>query len=259
MLIGTLSTKRTGARQALSGKERLDCIVHVVSKFKPHLLVCAGDALASKADLNKLSHNEQITRSRTTIVIEVEGSIYILRRGTKTSKGKEQVFAVSSEVRGEGEDATSTRKIFERELANRVFKVKNKSVLVLNCGEINILSGFKQVRCESRECEEAISRADIIVNPTHDLMGNGGILSAKRKYLSRRVDARNRLYVSSSNWNTRKKRKRKNKEIYYICQKRDAPTLHDYFLSGKQLKIKDHIERHSEDPRFEYRQAEIDL
>ena len=47
-----------------------------------------------------------------------------------------------------------------------------------------------------------LDHADIVVNPTHDRMGNGGTLKAKRKFLSSRgAGGRSRLYISVSNWN----------------------------------------------------------
>lgn len=42
--------------------------------------------------------------------------------------------------------------------------------------------------------------ADVVINPTHDRMGNAGKLGAKRRLLSRALEYRNRVYVSCSNW-----------------------------------------------------------
>ncbi|QKR99661.1 hypothetical protein F9288_08400 [Sphingomonas sp. CL5.1] len=53
------------------------------------------------------------------------------------------------------------------------------------------------------ECEAAITAADIIVNPSHDRMGNAGMLHAKRCLLSAPAGRKHpRIYVSCSNWNT---------------------------------------------------------
>ena len=68
--------------------------------------------------------------------------------------------------------------------------------------------------------------ADIVVNPTHDLMGNAGTLIAKRKWLSQPVNDRNRVYISASNWNSRGPKGRK--------QSPNSETLHTVYLSGEK-------------------------
>jgi hypothetical protein len=273
MIVGTLSTARrktpAGDRQTLNGSARRKCIADAAHRFSPDLLVCAGDSLISYGDVVALSRDDQLRNLRTIILVEVSNEskggksiekkgrkvprktggfrsrIFILRRGKIKPLGG-QMFGESSEVMGAGPAALDLRKRFENELTNRLFKVKGKSAVVLCCGEINILRGRNTVRCESETCEHILDAADIVLNPTHDRMGNAGTLRAKRKFLSRKIGGRKRLYVSSSNWNTAKR------------QKQTAPTLHDYFFAADQLQIGTQIAVHSY-PDYEYRQAAIEF
>jgi hypothetical protein len=232
MLVGTLSTERQRACQLLTGRGRRECIADAIARFTPDLLVCAGHSLRTNNDLDSLLRDKRIKRAKSAIIVEVENDklqpkgqfpncLYvILPSGRKKSLGR-QMFAKSKDLKGDGAPELINK--FERAIRQRRFRIKGKVVLVLACGEINILYGRNTVTSRSARCMKAIDDADIIANPTHDRMGNAGTLRAKRKFLSKRVNGRNRLYVSSSNWETKPKRPRK-------AQRPGARTLHDFFL-----------------------------
>jgi hypothetical protein len=86
----------------------------------------------------------------------------------------------------------------------------------------------------------------------------GGV-AAKRKWLSEPIGPRNRVYVSSSNWNSRKENDEKKKSIK---QKPTTETLHTVYVSG----VRQELTRFPSAtigpngaPRYVYRQCEVPL
>ncbi|MEM6474596.1 MAG: hypothetical protein AAF687_00365 [Pseudomonadota bacterium] len=104
--------------------------------------------------------------------------------------------------------------------------MRGYQVFGLICGELNIVQGRHHPKHICPDVRAAMMQADIIVNPTHDRMGNGGTLRAKRAMLSKRYRDRDRLYVSCSNW-----------DISGIDRDRQqpSPTLHTVYRSGEAL------------------------
>jgi hypothetical protein len=264
MLIGTLSIERQQGRSLLTGASRREAIADAVVKFRPDLLICGGHSLKTNHDLDMLLEDRRIKDGKTAIVVEVErdtsapkGSCFehclyaIFPRGVKQRLGR-QVFAVSDDLTGD--DGAKNIVDFEQALKTRTFKFRQKTVCVLACGEINILRGRTKVVFRSTTWPQEISDADIIANPTHDRMGNGGTLLAKRRFLSENDNGRIRAYVSSSNWDSKPKQHKR------PPQKPTARTLHDYFVSGREL-CWNEIQRmhHPDHPRYEYRQANVSL
>jgi len=84
-------------------------------------------------------------------------------------------------------------------------------------------------------------------------MSNHGILKGKRQWLSQAVNGRNRIYVSSSNWNTDKAALNSDRRFSQTAQ---ASTLHTVYMSGCQQEL-----TRKPDPKgfYEYRQCFVDL
>ena len=199
MLIGTLSTERQRGKSILSGRRRRDCIADAIGRFSPDLLICAGHSLHTNKDLTLLTRDARLQNSRSAIIVEVEHDnsrpkgnykhcLYVILPGGQTKRLGRQVFAESGELKGDGGARLLTK--LEEELKRRTFTFRNKVVVTLACGEINILRGRDKVETRSPGCGRIILGADIVANPTHDRMGNAGTLLAKRKFLSKRVDKR---------------------------------------------------------------------
>lgn len=109
----------------------------------------------------------------------------------------QQQFARRSEVDDAARDSVAR---FERSPPARSIALGEWNVFALICGEINIVEGRVDPRYVSASAEAAIMATDVVINPTHDRMGNAGTLDAKRKLLSSTSDdERNRVYVSCSN------------------------------------------------------------
>jgi hypothetical protein len=129
-------------------------------------------------------------------------------------------------------------------LPDRSFEVGGKKCFALCCGEINLLAGRDDVQFRFGEAAPAIAAADIVLNPTHDRMGNAGTVLAKREFLSS-LGNRSRAYVSASNWNLKTRSG---------AQRQDSRTLHSVFVNGNELEMS--RVAHSAD-RYEYREAQI--
>jgi len=127
---------------------------------------------------------------------------------------------------------------FEAGMKGRTIEFQGKKIGALICGEINALRGRTTVSARTAAIDTWISDLDIIVNPTHDRMGNHGTLRKKREFLSRRGDGRQRIYVHASNWNSHKEQKLhsniapdRTKKTRFVVQRR-SQTLHSVFCNS---------------------------
>ena len=137
----------------------------------------------------------------------------------------QQQFVRRSEVDDIARDSIAR---FESALPARSLALGEWNVFALICGEINIVEGRVDPRYVSSAAEEAIMAADVVINPTHDWMGNAGTLDAKRRLLSRTSDdERNRVYVSCSNWEVCGASKGRTQKV--------TETLHTAYAAGEKV------------------------
>ena len=272
MRIGTLSFELQNDKMALSGHERRKIIKTVVHQYCPNFILCAGYSLENNTDLVLLKEELDAIETKTTLVVEVKNDEQILNNGHPLNEEipgyvghnhkmfviepnknivalGAQFFATSGEL-----DESPWGKIkleaFENQFSNRIFLIGKYKAVALCCGELNVLKKHDDdISWRSKLVKNAIFDADIVVNPTHDGMANYGTLNAKRRYLSKKVNERNRCYISSSNWNTLKKRK---KDV--ICQSPSSDSLHSVYLNGEKQTTKRYP-----NPSYELRIAEISI
>ena len=133
----------------------------------------------------------------------------------------EQFFATREET---NKDPGCLTKLADS-LPERSFNFLGRKVILLICGEINLMYGRTNVhfhRSTPIKLVEALgAKGVLILNPTHTRMGNGGTIKAKRKFLSEK----RRVYVSASNWDVCPKKKKR--------AQRPSDTLHSVWHSGK--------------------------
>jgi hypothetical protein len=243
MKIGTLSFGKKIEKFDLPTEARRELIASLSEKHKPDILLCAGWSVETADDIQWLGSDVRINGGNTSIILEVQRDkqdqqdlesdhvMYLIGPKGLNHKLGRQIFASSDQL---NEDKANERLLkFAACLPNRSVKVRNHELFALCCGELNILKGRNQVVCRSPAVASAIDSADIIVNPTHDLMGNAGTLIAKREYLSRKIEGRDRVYISSSNWDHAGKygdgRQRKK-------QTQPSHTLQTVFMNGREKK-----------------------
>jgi hypothetical protein len=252
MKITTLSFQLDGDRMSLSGKERAEYICRLALDIKPELLACAGWSVNSRNDVSLIVAATKKLES-TSILVEVQNDdsctdlthplkhlyetgnqipnhvMYSINRGRIKRLGP-QYFSTTNELQRKN-GGIERIGVMEANIDSRTFEIRNNlKAFTLCCGEIGIVSGRNNVECRSEIVRSMINGVDVIVNPTHDRMSNGGTLKAKRKYLSSSKNSA-KVYVSISNWNI-KKRQSTGK---VIRQSQEARTLHSVFVNGNEL------------------------
>lgn len=206
--IGTISFERCHGDMVLEPRERVRLILAAVEAYEPDLLVTAGHAVHSIKQLYRLARHHRELETGTTIITEVlldgvdpkleSHAMWAITGDGMLHRFGQQLFARRSEVDDEERGSIAS---FERALPQRALAVPDWNLFALICGEINIVEGRTGPQFVSEAAEAAIMAADVVINPTHDRMGNAGTLDAKRRLLSRPAeDGRNRVYVSCSNW-----------------------------------------------------------
>ena len=233
--IGTISFERCESKMVLPASERVRLILAAASSYQPDLLVTAGHAVHSLHQLDRLATLHREEKTSTTIVTEVlndrghpalepHAMWAVAADGTKHRFGQQR-FARRSEVN----DLDGARVInFEHDIRSRSLALEDWNVFALICGEINIVEGRTSPRYVSSVAEAAIMAADVVINPTHDRMGNAGTLDAKRRLLSRTSDDdRNRVYVSCSNWEICGDSKGRTQNV--------TDTLHTVYAAGQKV------------------------
>ena len=237
--VGTVSSELAGESMFLSGERRVDVIVSALRDHQPDVLLTAGHSLENGDDLTELGKILGESDWGGLLFVEVKrydgglkevqairsSSSHCLFAWTKEAKGGSwqcmgrQYFATSQQVKNEaqkGSDGLVDQ--FFANLPNRLVEFRGKKFGGLICGEINALQGRDNVLAISSKIGDWFRSLDVIVNPTHDRMGNYGTVKAKRIWLSEL----GRAYISSSNWNTEKGQNR-------------TPTLHSVFVDGEQI------------------------
>ncbi len=233
--IGTLSFERCDLAMALPPKERVRLIATAVEAYQPDLLVTAGYAVHTRHHLDQVVALLANSINRTTVITEVhydgkrrrslgrQHAMWAIFPDGELHRFGRQSFATMDEARDPDHKGLGR---FRRNLERRTVQLDDRTVFALCCGELNIVGGRNKPAFIDPECEAAITAADIIVNPTHDRMGNAGTLHAKRSLLSAPLGRKHpRIYVSCSNWNT---------DTANGAQA-PSPTLHTVYVDGAPI------------------------
>lgn len=152
-----------------------------------------------------------------------------------------QYFVSSAQAR---KNAGNRVRSFVENLPNRIIEFKGRRFGALICGEVNALVGRKHVAPLNEAIGNWLRGLDVIVNATHDLMGNQGTLNAKRGFFSQG----GRAYLSASNWNTQSILSNGKTRV----QRRDSRTLHTFYLDGNEIPQSRQSIPH---PDYEYREG----
>jgi hypothetical protein len=238
----------------LCADKRAEIICKLVSQ-RPDLdlFVTAGYAVDEKKRLEDLFSKSE---KRPYIVAEVQRDaevpngmsphrLFLIAPDGKLKSLGRQAFATSLDV---ADPASPKLKDFEALIEEKTAETELGRLFAICCGEINVVKGRNVVSCRSALVEQAILQSDIIINPTHDRMGNAGTLIAKRRWLSAAAPPNRRIYVSCSNWNAAPGNGGG-------VQSQSAPTLHTVFVNGQSIQPMSNPIDHSDD--FEYREWEV--
>jgi len=196
-------------RYALADKDRLNLTKDIINTSISDLLLFSGHTIGDVKDIEVLK--TLIENTRIEVILElkdiksdmIKNCLYHVTKGKLKSLNTNQIFTESSEIEGNYELAARLLHEFE---TNRIIKIKGISILIVQCGEINILKNIQNEnnRVEFRLPDERslndrftnlMKKTNIILNPIHTPMGNQGKLQKRREYFSKNK----RYYFSASN------------------------------------------------------------
>lgn len=238
--IGTVSFAKNGLRMELSAERRVEIIIGCIQLYRPSLLVTAGYAIDTMRELVDLSYRLTSFGHSLAVVAEVHHESAVpLGDPTKHAlwtinapsgamyRFGSQAFGMAHEVPSKDCEAATKLRL---QLPDRTAIFDDYTIFGLICGEINILHGRHKPRFVCPDTRTAIISADIVINPTHDRMGNGGTLRAKRAVLSAKHRDRGRAYISCSNW-----------DVSGVERGRQKPsrTLHTVYRSGEPIPFRE--------------------
>lgn len=199
----------TSYHHGLSDKIRLNLTRDIINNSTADLLLFSGHTIGFVNDIETLK--TQIDNKQVEVVLELQdintdkigNCLYRVTDGKLISLYTNQLFTQSSDIEGNYELADRLLHEFE---TNRIIKIKGDSILIIQCGEINIL---KNIQSEENRVEFRLSDnktltdrfnkilkgTKIILNPSHTPMGNQGKMQKRREFLSKDK----RYYFSTCN------------------------------------------------------------
>jgi len=193
----------------LSDKDRLDLTIETINNTNADLLLFGGHTIGFVNDIEKL--RSKINNSKSEVIFElkdvnskfISNCLYHIKNNEIRSLNTNQIISESIEIEGNYELAD--RLLFEFENRRKI-KIKKLSVLIIQCGEINILRNiqskdnkvlfrFADNQKLNDRFDKLLSEVDIILNPIHTPMGNQAKMQKRRLFLSNG----GRYYFSTSN------------------------------------------------------------
>ena len=202
----------------LSGIERLDSMLQVINSSKSKLLLFSGHSLKNFKDLQALQIG--LINKKSYIIFELENIVpliadsdvfkpkisnclYTVVNGKVQSMYTNQLFTESNEINNNIELAD---RLLNELVTRRTIIINGLKILVLQCGELNILKNNQndansvQFRLEQNDSllkrfDDLLNDTDVVLNPIHTPMGNQGKMEQRRIFLS----DNNRYYFSVSN------------------------------------------------------------
>lgn len=199
----------TSYRYGLPDKIRLSLTKEIINNSTSDLILFSGHTIGFVNDIELLK--TYIDNIKIEAILELQdinsdkinNCLYRVTKGRLISLNTNQIFTQSSEIEGNYELAARLLHEFE---TNRIIKVKGYSILIIQCGEINILKNIQSEknRVEFRFLDDLslnerfkklIRETDIFLNPIHTPMGNQGKMQKRREYFSKDK----RYYFSTCN------------------------------------------------------------
>ena len=193
----------------LSNDVRLDLTQKTINSSNADLILFSGHTVGFVNDIQKLQ--SAIKNNQTEVVFELQNinsekiynCLYHIKKGKIKNLYTNQIFSQSGEIEYNYELGDRLLHEFEN---NRKIKIKGYSILIIQCGEINILKNIQsdENRVEFRLLDnpslndrftKIIKGTDIFLNPIHSPMGNQGKILKRREFFSND----NKYYFSASN------------------------------------------------------------
>ncbi len=193
----------------LTDKVRLNLTSKIINESTSDLLLFSGHTLDFVNDIESL--REQIKNTKTEVILELKdinsdmlrNCLYRISKGKLFSLNTNQIFATSGQIENNYE---LCRRLFYEFESHRTLLINGMKILILQCGELNILKNYQNDnnRVEFRLSDDSllndifeniIRTTDIFLNPIHTPMGNQGKMHKRREFLSQNE----KYYFSTSN------------------------------------------------------------
>jgi hypothetical protein len=213
--IGTLSFPVRGAPHYESVCDNTALIVEVTRARHPALMLCAGWSVPTKRHLSPII--DATREVVTTVLLETTSPtpVYFRVAHGRAFKMGEQCFSTRKDTK----EGPGPRQLADA-LPDRTFAFHERDAILLNCGEVMVVHGRKNVTFHwsvPQVLQVAVRAQGVtIFNPTHTRMANDGTIKAWREHLS----GQGRLYVSASNWDV-------------ANGQRQSATLHSLWYNSK--------------------------
>lgn len=193
----------------LSDKVRFDLTKDTINNSTADLILFSGHTIGFANEIEKLQYT--IKNDQSEVIFELQNiksekignCLYHIKKGKMINLYTNQIFTQSGEIEGNYELGDRLLHEFEN---NRIIQIKGLSILIIQCGEINILKNIQseENRVEFRLSDDPIlserftkifTETDIFLNPIHTPMGNQGKIQKRREFFSKG----NKYYFSASN------------------------------------------------------------
>jgi hypothetical protein len=190
--------------------KNLSDILSILNSYNEFdLIITPGFSLYDSNDLQKLLEENKNKNSLLNVEVwfpedEDKALNYFIKGNTIIKKDIKQLFGTSKQMNG-------NRLLMEKFLSefetNRSIKVKDKTLRLLICGEINVVKNNQAHNNEvafrlglesalNNKFNNIFTTTDIFIDPTHSQMGNQGKLEMRRKYFSKNK----KVFCSTSNF-----------------------------------------------------------
>ena len=195
----------------LSSMKRKKLVIKKINESSSDIILFCGCSLIKENEIS--SFQDQIINKKVFVLFEIKNTnkdvnvsydngLVVIRKGNIVNLFTNQLFATSQEI--DRNEALAERFIQELE-SKRFFSVKGKNILIMQCGELNIIKNLQSrgnqpvFRFENRSdlqnrFNKLLNKTDLIFNPIHTPMGNQGKMHRKREFLS----SNRRYYFSVS-------------------------------------------------------------
>lgn len=228
-----LKIELVSLRSSLKWQKRHSIFVDIINHSSSDIILFCGHSLIKEDEVFSLE--QEIANKDVTVLFEVreieesdfvkfKHGLFMVEQGKPRNLFTNQLFSTHGEL--DNNEMLCER--FIQELENkRHFVIKEKRILILQCGELNIIKNLQGkdnqpiFRIPQREdlqvrFEKLLEKTDIVLNPIHTPMGNQGKMHKRRELLS----SNNRFYFSTS----------QNGE-----KKMEANSLQYAYYNGKEL------------------------
>ncbi len=136
----------TSYRHGLSDKIRLNLTRDIINNSTADLLLFSGHTIGFVNDIETLK--TQINNTQIDVILELQNintdkinnCLYRVTKGKLISLYTNQIFTQSSDIEANYELAARLLHEFEN---NRIIKINGTSILIIQCGEINILKNIQ--------------------------------------------------------------------------------------------------------------------